>query len=994
LKEGILKYTYRHGIQKVRNKFTQLSLVFLLAVTGMSGAAPLFGSHHASALTPHIDYTDVALSQSELDTHWSADRRAPSGGYNSVDFGARNNVAELRIDNANASPDSGFNRTEGIQRTIPESDAVKADLYVDSSWGTNLVRAGLWGVAQDSSHAISAYPIIEYTKNNSGFSGWRIWDDVNGTWTNMPSVAYNTDGWNKLEIVHNNGSSKFNLYINNELVSTNAGNDSINLNAVILNSFNSATGDHANDYAAHWSNFGYGNVTGASVSSCATTSSVFTTDLSTWNLGETRANGHNVIVPTGLHVYTDGNSQTGPRTDGGSGTWNTDKAAGYYPATFALSSLGDKSIAQSMDYQATDPGTPAAPGLQLVTDFDNNGTPDGILVGETVYGNNWWASSGPSQFVKDNAPTAGGGGSAWNGTINQWLSSFPDAKVLAIGYSLGSGVHGDGIIKKISLGCTDYTFGLAPPATPANLRLEDHNGAPIACGGYTNFNYITPKWDAVAGATSYNYKVTLPNGSTYGPTNVGNVTSVSGQFGGEGLSTFSVQAVNAGGQTSDWANSCAITYDPTAPAVPTLLTPPNNSYVPTNDFYFTWSNTSDSGSPVKYEFQSSLNNHTTGGVLDTGVWNNIANGSGGQENLTAPQIHSTGAPDGTWYWQVRAIDAAGNKSAWTSVWNVTIDTSGPVAPTNLSWKTSTNVVVPNNGTTNVADGTASWNASTSGDVDHYVYKYWNDIPGNQYKVGSEYTTNVNGTSLAGVFNQGEGVHHFCVAAVDHAGHQSACSDTFTITYDATGPTVTDNFTVNMGTGDKVTLNPTVTGDTPVTYAWSVSDSKLLTNPNESLTGSSLDIGPAPKGDYTATVKVKDHAGNTTTKTYNVTITPGNSNSNNAANNNTTTTTTQPQTLGASTTSGNSSQRTTAASTPTTGTSSSSTSSNSTGNGKVKGDSTTKPSTVNFANDSTSKDAKKASTNFLGLGWWWLPLVLVVLGLFWFFFGGRRQDRQA
>ncbi|MEO6513742.1 MAG: PKD domain-containing protein, partial [Candidatus Saccharimonadales bacterium] len=551
----------------------------------------------------------------------------------------------------------------------------------------------------------------------------------------------------------------------------------------------------------------------------------------------------------------------------------------------------------------------------------------------------------------------------------------PDAKVKAIGYSLGSGVHGDGIIKKISLGCTDYTFGFVPPTTPTNLRLEDHNSTPIACGGYTNFNYITPKWDAVAGATSYNYKVTLPNGSTYGPTNVGNVTSVSGAFGGEGLSTFSVQAVNGAGETSDWANACAITYDPTAPVTPTLLTPPNNSFVNTNDFYFTWSNTSDSGSPVKYEFQSSLNGHTNGGVLDTGVWNNIANGDPSQNNLTTPQIHSTGAPDGTWYWQVRAFDAAGNKSAWSSVWNVTIDTAGPVAPTNLSWKTSTNVVVPNNGTTNVADGTASWVASSSSDVDHYIYKYWNDIPANQYKVGSEYTTNVNGTSLAGVFNQGEGTHHFCVVAVDHAGNQSACSAPFTITYDHTGPAVDDNFTVNMGTGDKVTLSPTVTGDSPVTYLWSVSDSKLLNNSADSLTSSSLKIGPAPKGTYTVTVKVTDAAGNATTKTYTVTITPGNSNSAGAGQN-----TTQPQTLGATTTS------------TTTG-SSSSTPSNS---GKVKGDSTTKPdTTVNFVNASSAQTAKTGQSSFLGLGWWWLPLVAIALGFFfWFFLGRRSQENSA
>ncbi|MEO6513282.1 MAG: hypothetical protein ABIR37_01235, partial [Candidatus Saccharimonadales bacterium] len=404
-----MRYTYRHGIQKVKNKFTQLSLVFLLAVTGISGAAPLFGSHHASALTPHISYTDVALTDSELG-NWSPDRTTPSGGFSSVTFEGQT-AAELRVDNTHASADPGFYRTEGIQRTIPASDAIKANLYVDGSWSGKSVRAGLWGVAHNASSEISAYPIVEFTTDNAGYTGWRTWDGVNGGWTNL-SIPYTSDAWSTIEIVHNNGSTKFNVYINGALVATNTGGDSTNLNAVILNSYNNATNQVADNYAAHWSDLGYGNVTGASVSACATTSSVFTTDLSTWDRTETRSAGHNVIVPTGLHIYTDDASSNA-------------KAAGYYATNFALSTLGDKTIAQSIDYQAT---TGTAPGLQLVTDFDNDGTPDGILVGESVYGNTWWLSNSASQFVKDNSPNTGGGyGSNYFGTPDQWLSSFPDA---------------------------------------------------------------------------------------------------------------------------------------------------------------------------------------------------------------------------------------------------------------------------------------------------------------------------------------------------------------------------------------------------------------------------------------------------------------------------------------------------------------------------------------------------------------------------------------
>jgi|GEM_PF-4948387 len=180
-----------------------------------------------------------------------------------------------------------------------------------------------------------------------------------------------------------------------------------------------------------------------SVSECTITTEVVSTDLSAWDLSETRATGHNEIENDGLHIWTEG-------------TTSTDKAAGYYDTDFPLHDLGDQTIDEALDYNA-DQGI--EPGLQLVVDFDNNGSIDGILVGEKIYGNNWWLTDSSAQFVKDGAPNNGGGnGSQWFGTPNEWLSEFPDAQVKAIGYSLGSGVHGDGVIKSINLGCAEYTF--------------------------------------------------------------------------------------------------------------------------------------------------------------------------------------------------------------------------------------------------------------------------------------------------------------------------------------------------------------------------------------------------------------------------------------------------------------------------------------------------------------------------------------------------------
>lgn len=97
--------------------------------------------------------------------------------------------------------------------------------------------------------------------------------------------------------------------------------------------------------------------------------------------------------------------------------------------------------------------------------------------------------------------------------------------------------------------------------TPTNLRLNGN----LACGYFTNVNQITPTWNNVAEAVSYNYMVNLPGGGVYGPVNVGNVTSVTGAFGGEGVSSFSVQTVNANGYVSAWAPVCEVAYDITNP---------------------------------------------------------------------------------------------------------------------------------------------------------------------------------------------------------------------------------------------------------------------------------------------------------------------------------------------------------------------------------------------------------------------------------------------
>ena len=172
----------------------------------------------------------------------------------------------------------------------------------------------------------------------------------------------------------------------------------------------------------------------------AATSTVYVPDDFVKSLSDTRATGHYELAGTGLHIWTEGST-------------SIDKVAEYVATNTLLSSVGEPSL----DYTNTSGGQP---GFQLYIDANGDGQADGILVGESVYAGDWWLNNSAAQFVKDGAPShTPGYGSTNHGTLDQWRSAFPDTVVTAFGFSLGSGVKGDGVINAINFAGTRYVFG-------------------------------------------------------------------------------------------------------------------------------------------------------------------------------------------------------------------------------------------------------------------------------------------------------------------------------------------------------------------------------------------------------------------------------------------------------------------------------------------------------------------------------------------------------
>jgi hypothetical protein len=236
------------------------AVITILSMLASAFPASFFGSLIAEAASP--TYTSQPFTQSELDNNWEVDRAVPSGGYSSVSFDGRSDVLEMNIDSTNADSRGGFYLTEGLKRALPDgTTAIKADLYVDSDWSTKDVRAGLWGVGIDETDTISAYPIIEFTTaGESGYTGWRIFDDLNSGWMQIPSATITYDSWMTLELQFNPATTQFDVYIDGVLVGNNVAAGSVEFSDIILNSYNYNTGDANDDYAARWSNFMYGEI--------------------------------------------------------------------------------------------------------------------------------------------------------------------------------------------------------------------------------------------------------------------------------------------------------------------------------------------------------------------------------------------------------------------------------------------------------------------------------------------------------------------------------------------------------------------------------------------------------------------------------------------------------------------------------------------------------------------------------------------------------------
>ncbi len=253
-----------------------------------------------------------------------------------------------------------------------------------------------------------------------------------------------------------------------------------------------------------------------------------------------------------------------------------------------------------------------------------------------------------------------------------------------------------------------------------------------------------------SGLTGYEYQKSGDGGSTWLPTTPTAGSSVG--ITAEGTTLVRFRSVDGAGNRSGWA--------------PTTNGPDNTAKI---DLTSPSDPTSFSGGSLSWQDVASVD-VTVSGSTDTGgsgvghyEYRTQTNGGSWSTASTAASDEATVSAEGETLIQFRAVDVAGNTSAWAPTTSVAgntvrIDRTAPTAPTTVSGGSYT-------WTPGEVDITASGSTDTGGSgVAHYEYETSNDG-------GSTWSSTPTSGATAAITATGETLVRF--RAVDNAGNSSS-----------------------------------------------------------------------------------------------------------------------------------------------------------------------------------------------------------------------------
>lgn len=194
------------------------------------------------------------------------------------------------------------------------------------------------------------------------------------------------------------------------------------------------------------------------------------------------------------------------------------------------------------------------------------------------------------------------------------------------------------------------TYNIDKPNLPAPILIFPRTNLT------TNSNIPSFSWSQIAGITSY--EISFATNSNFSSTVDSQIVSGNSYTTltplADGKYFWHVRAITPSAQTGRWSVTRVFTVDTTPPSAPVLISPANTSILRrTPTFKWKKSNTA-----VTYEFQYD-DNSIFSSPNYTALRNNLS--------LTPPVMQN-----GIYYWHVRAKDAYGNWSTWSSPFTITI----------------------------------------------------------------------------------------------------------------------------------------------------------------------------------------------------------------------------------------------------------------------------------------------------------------------------------
>jgi hypothetical protein len=393
----------------------------------------------------------------------------------------------------------------------------------------------------------------------------------------------------------------------------------------------------------------------------------------------------------------------------------------------------------------------------------------------------------------------------------------------------------------------NYTIDNTAPAVPTLLSPANGVYRKTADTNSSSWSTVTDP----SGPVTYYYESAFDSAFkniAYGP-HAQTTTSILNPGEPEGTYYWRVTACDSLANCSAWSSPWTINIDNTAPTGLANLSPFDGAYVTTASLASVdWTDASDSSAPISYYYESS---HSSA-VNSDGSFVSPVYQSGALSSSMTPALNTLG---GVYYWNVRAADPAGNSTAWTAPWKITVDNTAPSSTNDLATLVHGTVTIHQSISDNFAPKSGKlriWKLTSGGVADNSKFFAIGDVA-----VDGTNSVTYNLDTVANLFGDGNYIAKF--TSTDQAGNTSVSQVNFTV--DNTAPVVTID-TLALTKNNEPTFTGTI-DDTTATIALKIDGTDYAAINNGHGTWTYIVTSPLSDGSYTLSATATDTAGNTT-----------------------------------------------------------------------------------------------------------------------------------